>query len=104
MVLEITGDSVPSEGIARRAVFSEQGGVLGRNETCDWVLPDPHVSGRHARILAVGRTFFITDTDSGNGLKVNGTRLHPRELYPLEDGDRLFMDPFDIIVRIERSA
>ena len=45
-------------------VFSRQGGSIGRRAGNDWVLPDAHVSGRHARIRAMGGTFFLEDNES----------------------------------------
>jgi type VI secretion system FHA domain protein len=100
LILQVTSANAVNLGAAARMVFSQQGGTIGRRAGNDWVLADPHVSGRHARIRAMGGTFFLEDNDSGNGVLVNGNRVHPGEPFPLKEGDVLFIDPFDISVRL----
>lgn len=100
LILQVTSANAVNLGAAARMVFSQQGGTIGRRAGNDWVLNDPHVSGRHARIRAMGGTFFLEDNDSGNGVLVNGNRVHPGEPFPLKEGDVLFIDPFDISVRL----
>jgi len=100
LILQVTGANAANLGAAARMVFSQQGGTIGRRPGNDWVLADPHVSGRHARIRAMGGTFFLEDNDSGNGVLVNGNRVHPGEPFPLKEGDVLFIDPFDIAVKL----
>ena len=100
LVLEITSSNAAVLGAASRAVFSVKGGTIGRRAGNDWVLPDPHVSSRHARVRSVGGTFFLEDTESANGVTVNGSKLHPGEPFPLKEGDSIFIDPFEISVRI----
>ena len=100
LVLEITSSNAAVLGAASRAVFSVKGGTIGRRAGNDWVLPDPHVSSRHARVRSVGGTFFLEDTESANGVTVNGSKLHPGEPFPLKEGDSIFIDPFEITVRI----
>lgn len=48
---------------------------LGRSADSDLVLADRHVSARHARILREGDHFEIEDTQSSNGIRVNGQKL-----------------------------
>jgi type VI secretion system FHA domain protein len=67
------------------------------------VLPDGHVSGRHAAIRAIGGTFFLEDNESANGVIVNGSRLHAGEPFPLKDGDKVFIDPFEIAVSVSMT-
>lgn len=100
LILEISSSNGGALGAAARAVFSVKGGSIGRRAGNDWVLADPHVSGRHARVRSVGGTFFLEDAESANGVLVNGTKLHPGEPFPLKEGDQVFIDPFDITVRI----
>ena len=103
LILEITGREAASLGAASRAIFTTAGGSIGRRAGNDWVLPDPHVSGRHARVRAIGGTFFLEDNESGNGVVVNGSRLHPNEPFPLKDGDKVFIDPFEIAVQVSMT-
>lgn len=100
LVLEVTSSNAAALGGASRAVFSVKGGTIGRRDGNDWVLADPHVSSRHARVRSVGGTFFMEDAESANGVTVNGTKLHPGEPFPLKEGDAIFIDPFEIAVRI----
>lgn len=103
LILEVTSGQAASLGAAARMVFTRQGGSIGRRAGNDWVLPDEHVSGRHARIRAMGGTFFLEDNDSGNGVMINGTRIHPGEPFPLKDGDVIFIDPFEIVARLSAA-
>jgi type VI secretion system FHA domain protein len=103
LVLEVTGSNAAMLGAASRAVFTTKGGTIGRRAGNDWILADPHVSGRHARVRAVGGTFFLEDAESANGVLVNGTKLHQGEPFPLKDGDSIFIDPFEISVRMTAS-
>jgi type VI secretion system protein ImpI len=103
LILEVTGREAAVLGTASRAIFTTAGGSIGRRAGNDWVLPDPHVSGRHARVRAIGGTFFLEDNESGNGVVVNGSRLHPNEPFPLKDGDKVFIDPFEIAVQVSMT-
>jgi len=103
LVLEVSSSNAAALGAASRAVFSVKGGAIGRRAGNDWVLADPHVSGRHARVRSVGGTFFLEDAESANGVLVNGTKLHAGEPFPLKEGDKIFIDPFEIVVRISTT-
>lgn len=103
LILEVTSPNGAMLGPAARMVFSRQGGSIGRRPGNDWVLADAHVSGRHARIRAMGGTFFLEDNESGNGVLVNGNRIHPGEPFPLKEGDVIFIDPFEIVARLSAT-
>jgi hypothetical protein len=66
----------------------ERGYVLiGREEHCDVVVPDPTVSRRHAAVRRREGEDWLEDLDSRGGTSVNGTRLSaPRRLI---DGDEI---------------
>ena len=100
LTLEVHGANAAMLGGAIRKTFSVQGGTIGRRAGNDWVLPDPHVSSRHARVRNINGTFFLEDSESANGVYVNGTRLHAGEPYPLKEGDAIFIDPFEMRVSI----
>ena len=104
LILDVTSANGSSLGAAARMVFSRQGGSIGRRPGNDWVRPDPHVSGPHARIRAMGGTYFLEDNESGNGVLVNGNRIHAGEPFPLKEGDVVFIDPFEIAVRLSPTA
>lgn len=103
LILQVVSANASMLGPASQAVFTAAGGSIGRRPGNDWVLPDGHVSGRHARVRAIGGTFFLEDNESANGVVVNGNRLHPGEPFPLKDGDKVFIDPFEIAVAVSMT-
>src|SRR5262245_54299590 len=97
LTLEVTG---PLEGAPKtelRKTFQSTGGTIGRLPDNDWVLPDPYVSSRHARIRFQNGAFLIEDT-STNGVFINSpdNRLVRGQPYPLKSGDRIFIEPYEI--------
>ena len=97
LTLEVTG---PQEGTPQaelRKVFQAAGGTIGRLPDNDWVLPDPYVSSRHARIRYQNGVFQIEDT-STNGVFINSpeNRLVRGQPYTLKSGDRIFIEPYEI--------
>lgn len=67
--------------------------IVGRSSTCDIVIPDPRVSGRHALIAHRAGRWTITDLSSKHGLRVQGvaaTANTPVELVP---GDLIHLGP-----------
>ena len=77
------------EGKLRESSFTlgSQRTTIGRDLKCDVVLPGSKVSRRHALIVKKGEQFFIQDTGSHRGTKVNG-RLFTGQLE-LKAGDRI---------------
>jgi type VI secretion system FHA domain protein len=92
------GGTPPPES---RKVFRAAGGTIGRLPTNDWVLPDPYVSSRHARILYANGVYQIEDT-STNGVSLNSpdNRLVRGQPSILKSGDRILIDPYEIVVSI----
>lgn len=62
--------------------------VIGRETSCDIVIPDPSVSRRHAEVLHNDTGWLIRDTGSTNGLIVNGVITTQSRIY---DGDIIDM-------------
>lgn len=105
LTLEVTPPQAATLGPASRATFGPEGGSIGRERNSDWVLPHTKVSGRHARISCANGVFYIEDT-STNGVFVNAskTRLVRGRPHALKSGDRLFIDPYEIVVAITGDA
>jgi type VI secretion system protein ImpI len=86
-----------------RKIFGTAGGVIGRGEECDWVIPDSErlLSKRHARVSFQGGAFFLTDI-SGNGIshRRNGARLPKGEPVPIKDGDIYVMGECELLARL----
>src|SRR5262249_7782919 len=60
--------------------------TIGRRESCDICLHFPNVSGMHCELSFRGGYWHIRDTNSTNGIKVNGTRVPQKYLHP---GDKI---------------
>jgi type VI secretion system FHA domain protein len=99
LTLEVTGQQAANLGASRRKEFRRAGGTIGRAPDNDWVLIDPYISGRHARVQFRNETYFLEDT-STNGVYLNSpdNRLQRGKPYPLKAGDCIFMDTFEIRV------
>jgi pSer/pThr/pTyr-binding forkhead associated (FHA) protein len=68
--------------------------TIGRDAGNAIQLPDPEVSKRHAVVRAKGDAWTIEDTDSTNGVAVNGARVKRADL---KEGDRIRIGPFELV-------
>lgn len=101
LTLELVSSGAEQTPAATRKVIGAAGGTIGRANHSDWVLPDSKVSTRHARITCEGSVFYIEDT-SRNGIWLNSpdNRLEAGKLYALHSGDRLTIQPYEILVSV----
>jgi MoxR-like ATPase len=67
----------------------DSGTVIGRSWLAERGLADTEVSSNHLRIDRAGGALRVADAGSRNGTWVNGARLAPRDLTPLESGSVL---------------
>jgi len=104
VALEVTGPQADELGVARRRVFGTQGGTIGRGPENDWVLADPYVSSRHASIEYRDGTFFIDDLNSRNGVFVNDQRVETGRPCALQNGDRVFIEPYEMVASLDEAA
>ncbi|MBX8484645.1 type VI secretion system-associated FHA domain protein TagH [Pseudomonas cichorii] len=99
-----TKQFVPTELCQK--TFKQAGGVIGRGEDCDWIIPDRkrHLSNHHALISYREGTFFLTDTSS-NGIQdsANGARLRKGEAVRIEHGSVYVLGDFEIRARLVRD-
>jgi adenylate cyclase len=72
--------------------------VLGRGDTCSFVIPDPAVSREHAVIRPSedGQGYVLEDLGSSSGTYVNGT---PARRATLQDGDTIRIGSVEMRVR-----
>lgn len=64
---------------------SQTSWTIGREETCDLVLPLDHaISGFNSLITFEDGRYWIVDQHSTNGTRVNGSSVRPGERVPLE--------------------
>ncbi len=105
LTLEVFGPPGGAPPAESRKVFRSGGGTIGRLPSNDWVLPDPYVSSRHARILYANGVYQIEDT-STNGVCLNSpdNRLVRGQPSVLKTGDRILIDPYEIVVSISGAA
>lgn len=83
-----TGSDNPPAGHQFHLSGNRAESVLGRSEEdCDFVLDDPVVSRKHARIVEQDGRVMLEDLFSRNGTFLNGTQVQPREPQPLFPGD-----------------
>ncbi|MGY4640287.1 type VI secretion system-associated FHA domain protein TagH [Pseudomonas sp. TE24901] len=91
---------MPGDVICR---FTEVGGSIGRGPDNDLTLDDPgkYISRVHARIDLRGEQFYLTDTGSNPSL-VNERPLGNGRERVLEEGDRLVIGDYALLVRLEQ--
>ena len=104
LVLELTGNT-PSPDAVRRKVFGTDGGRIGRAVDCDWVFASPYISRHHATVRFAEGTFYIESTGE-NGVALNSpdAMLPQAERRALKNGDRLFIDEYEISVVLADSS
>lgn len=99
-----TKQLVPTELCQK--TFKQAGGVIGRGDDCDWIIPDlkRHLSSHHAVISYREGAFYLTDTSS-NGIKVSdsGARLRKGETVRIEHGSLYVMGEYEMRARLIRD-
>ncbi|AZC54046.1 MULTISPECIES: type VI secretion system-associated FHA domain protein TagH [Pseudomonas] len=99
-----TKQFVPTELSSK--TFKQAGGVIGRGEDCDWIIPDRkrHLSNHHAIVSYRDGVFFLTDTSS-NGIQASdsGARLRKGEPQRIEHGSVYVLGDFEIRARLVRD-
>jgi type VI secretion system protein len=106
--LKIVSDQRRTLAENSSAVFSVEGGTIGRSADNDWVLPDPsrYVSAHHARVQFREGHFYLQDV-STNGVYVNDDSepLAKRGSsgYRLTNGDLLRMGEYRIVAALDEK-
>jgi type VI secretion system protein len=104
--LRIVSDQRRSLADRSSAVFSVEGGTIGRSADNDWVLPDPlrYVSAHHARVQFREGHFYLQDV-STNGVYVNddmeALAKRGSSGYRLANGDLLRMGEYHILAAVD---
>src|SRR5581483_7137525 len=70
--------------------------IVGRQDTCDLVLPHKEVSRQHAVFKVSGRQISLEDQGSSNGCYVNGKRSASAIV---KVGDMIQIGPYEIEIR-----
>ena len=102
--LRVISDHYKALGKRSSRLFGVTGGRIGRSQDNDWVLPDPdrYVSSHHCKVSFRAGKWLLEDT-STNGVFINGsdTPSSIEGAYSLQDGDRLRLGDYEIIVSID---
>jgi len=102
--LRVISDHYKALGKRSSQLFGVTGGRIGRAQDNDWVLPDPdrYVSSHHVKVAFRAGKWVLEDT-STNGTFVNGsdTPVSIDGPYSLQDGDRLRLGDYEILVSID---
>ena len=99
LTLEVVSPQAASLGARRRQVVGPKGLTIGRAPGNDWVIPDPYVSKQHARIVCSEGRFFVEGLGRNPiALGRADNAIPTSQLQALENGDRLFIDQYEILV------
>ncbi len=75
--------------------------TIGRLTTNDIALPYPHISRQHAELRLHGRTWWVVDLHSKNGLHIGGQRVHETQLAP---GAPVMLSPLIMVSLLADAA
>ena len=95
--LVITSGNHKSRVVGLIAKGDRQRWTIGRDAKCQFPLTDPSISSQHAILQFSSSGWEIKDTNSTNGLKINGRKeLQGR----LRDGDKLSLGHVNMVFRL----
>lgn len=81
--------------------FSQTEVIIGREDSCDVTLPDPVISGRHARLNYRNMHWWVEDLMSTNGTYLNDERVEMPAI--LINGDELRIGNNILVVDIQTA-
>ncbi len=101
LTLEIKSGPAFEQLPDRQHTFGIEGGRIGRTSGNEWVIPHEFVHREHASVRFFNGLFFI-EKRGQNLVAVNSPDrdLPTGDSYPVRDGDKLFIDEFELSVRI----
>lgn len=101
LILEVVSPQAAAMGANRRKVMTQAGGGIGRRDGNAWVIPDKFISSQHATIRFLSGLYWIEALGRNpTALNDRGNVLRNNQPHPLCDGDRIFLDEYEITVRI----
>ena len=106
LVFEMVSAQQFTAGMLTSKTFKQAGGVIGRAEDCDWVIPDRKriLSGHHAEVSYRDGAFHLTDLSSnGIQLKDSGASLTKGQPQRIEHGSVYCLGDFEIRARLVRD-
>jgi type VI secretion system protein ImpI len=103
LTLTVQGHQAAQFGSRAQKTFHAKDGSIGRSEDCDWVLSAAGVSRVHAMVRYLNGIYFIEDR-STNGMLLNSQPLVKGDPAALKNGDRLLIDTFEVVVRMDMDS
>ncbi|WP_282344088.1 type VI secretion system-associated FHA domain protein TagH [Pseudomonas sp. PS02288] len=103
LVFDMVGTQQFAPGLLTSKTFKQAGGIIGRADNCDWVIPDRKrvLSGCHAQVSYRDGAFYLTDTSSnGIQLKDNGASLGKGQPQRIEHGAVYCLGDYEIRARL----
>ena len=97
MSFQANGELLPSGGGDNIPLIREKLS-LGRRDSCDVCLRFANISSVHAEMNFRNGYWYIRDSNSTNGVKVNGVRVQEKMLHPK---DRITIGKRDYFIRYE---
>jgi len=76
--------------------------VIGRDPSCDFVLPHELVSARHGRFSYHQNQWWYEDLKSTNGSYLENLRIE--EPIVVKDGDVIFCSEVDVSIKIQEQS
>lgn len=107
LIMEILNPPASLPERSRSQVFTSAGGLVGRNDDCQWCILDPtkQLSGQHARISFHDGDFYLTDTSSNGTWEVDtGRRLTKDRPLRLRNRAAYRLSQFEIGVRLVQPS
>ena len=106
IMFEIVSRQKFSPDVTVGHMFGEVGGIIGRSEECDWILPDKtkQISRKHAIITCYSGSFHIEDI-SANGIfrPLGHERLPSNTPIAIAHGDEFVIGEYTIMVRLMQN-
>lgn len=91
MQLKLIANAMYASGSTNKvtSIFGIEGGSIGRDASCQMVLPDPYrrISRIQAQVYYDEDQFFLTNASASNPIYVNGLELRPGEKSAVRHGD-----------------
>jgi type VI secretion system protein ImpI len=105
LLLEIVSEHASVMGDKARWIVGPAGCRIGRGPGNDWELPSRHISRHHVTVRVLNGMYFV----EGKGrvpIAINDRRRELRndEPHPLADGDRLFIDDYELRATLVHDA
>jgi hypothetical protein len=88
----------PLERIEEKITLDKSSVIVGRDDVCDIVIPDPRVSRRHCLLQQTARGLTFKDMESANGTFINNISAKDGFLHP---GDKLSLGGYELVIQRE---